>query len=485
MSEPAEKTLFLETFGCQMNVLDSELVAGQFRQRGFRLIDDRAAADVILFNTCAVRDHAEQKVSSRLGELRAIKAARPGVVIGVIGCQAEREGKGLVSRFPHIDLLCSPNQLHRLSDLVEQLLAGRERSNGAKRKPQLALSGGIRGRVEDNDPDGAAIESLDQSRNYAPGDRPFQAYVRVQRGCDKFCAYCVVPTVRGLEKSRRPENILADVRKLAAAGCREITLLGQTVNSYVQQDGAGRTVRFAQLLDQVCQIAGSARVRFVTNYPGAFDEDILRVMGADPRICPYLHIPAQSGSDRMLAAMRRQYSADDYYRLVDRSRDLVPGLSLAGDFIVGFPGETEADFQATAEMVRRVHYKNCFVFKYSPRPGTAAFQLKDDVPDEVKRDRNNRLLAIQAEISSRANGQLIGRTLNVLIEGASRQQLDSPASRPADRPVQLTGRSVADQIVVFPCPADSSIAQLTGQLVDVRIEQVTPYTLIGQIAQVE
>ena len=359
----------------------------------------------------------------------------------------------------------------------------------------------------------------------------------MQRGCDKFCTYCVVPGVRGREKCRRPEHVLADVRKLAKAGCREVTLLGQTVNSYTSVDATGRKIGLAQLLESVCEVASLARVRFVTNYPGGFDEEILRAIGRDrpgSAICPYLHIPAQSGSDRMLRAMRRQYTADDYYRLIDRARELAPGISLAGDFIVGFPGETDADFAATVAMVRRVSYKNCFVFKYSPRPGTAAFHLVDDVPDQVKRDRNNQLLAVQAEISAKANAEMVGQTASVLIEGLSKMEVggrgsgvgsqgsgvgeqgsggseretaglppspsgegraalgEGPAKPEAGgkgthvgRPPQLTGRTVADQIVVFPCPAGVEPGQLVGRLADVRIEQVTPYTLIGDLASVE
>ncbi|MDD4888474.1 MAG: tRNA (N6-isopentenyl adenosine(37)-C2)-methylthiotransferase MiaB [Phycisphaerae bacterium] len=473
MSDAPQKTVFLETFGCQMNFLDSELVIGQFRRMGLRIASDRDSADIILFNTCAVRDHAEQKVTSRLGELRQVKADRPGVIIGVIGCQAEREGKLLISRFPHIDVLCGPSQLDRLPDLIAEAQATRKRA--------VALSGGVKGRQRDADPEGNAIERLDQSRAFAPGENPLQAYVRVQRGCDKFCAYCVVPGVRGKEKSRKPENIVADCRRLVEAGCREITLLGQTVNSYVQNDAAGQPVTLARLLEQLCGLPNLLRLRFVTSYPGGFDENILRVMAAHPAICPYLHIPAQSGSDRMLNAMRRQYTAADYLRLMDRAREIVPGISLAGDFIVGFPGETESDFAATVEMVRRVRYKNCFVFKYSPRPGTAAAQLPDDVPDDVKRERNNILLAEQAAISSQTHAELVGQRLSVLVEGPSKSAIESPAGNPR----QLTGRTVFDQIVVFDCPAGAEPSQLAGRLAEVRILHATPYTLIGELATIE
>lgn len=454
-----------------MNFLDSELVLGELRRMGFVPSNDRDAADLVVFNTCSVREHAEQKVNSRLGELRAIKAGRPDLIIAVLGCQAEREGKSLLSRFPHVDILCGPGQLHRLGELVDSVVAGRRR--------QVALCGGLRGRrtVQADDP----IESLDGSREYGPGQSPLQAYVRVQRGCDKFCTYCVVPSVRGRERSRPPANILAEVRKLADAGCREICLLGQTVSSYRYADSVGASVGLADLLEQVCRIDGLLRVRFVTSYPGGFDERILHVMAAEPKVCPYLHIPAQSGSDAMLRAMRRQYTADDYYRLIDRIRQIVPGVSLASDFIVGFPGETDADFAATAEMVRRVRFKNCFVFKYSPRPGTvAARRLADDVPESVKRQRNNELLAIQAAVSAGANAQLIGQSVNILVEGYSKLDQSRPDGQGAR---QLTGRSAADQIVVFDLPADVHEGSLVGRMADVRITASTPYTLMGELVE--
>ncbi len=480
MNGRAEKTLFLETFGCQMNFLDSELVLGQLRRMGYALTSERDSADLVLFNTCSVREHAEQKVNSRLGELRQVKADRPELVIGVIGCQAEREGRALLRRFPHVDILCGPNELDRLSGLVAKVNSDRTRA--------VALSGGLSARRKEGDAsagDGGTgeasadgLETLDQSRAFAGGQSPIQAYVRVQRGCDKFCTFCIVPTVRGKEQSRRPEHVVAEAEMLASAGCREVTLLGQTINSYTQTDATGSTVGLAGLLERVAAVEGLVRVRFVTSYPGGFDEDILRVMADLEKVCPYLHIPAQSGSDRILRAMKRQYTADGYYRLIDRARKLVPGLSLAGDFIVGFPGETDADFAATARMVARIGYKNCFVFKYSPRPGTAAWRnLSDDVPEQVKRDRNNELLAIQADICARSHAELVGRSVRILVEGPSKAAEEKP-----QQAAQLTGRTTADQIVVFECPPGVEQSRLIGRLVDVRVTEATPYTLMGELA---
>ncbi len=474
MSDRSDKTLFLETFGCQMNFLDSELVLGQFTRLGYRRTRDRDAADLVLLNTCSVRDHAEQKVYSRLGELRGVKADWPELIVGVIGCQAQREGRDLIRKFPVVDLMCSPGELDKLPELVAQVHSTRSRAfalHGAESRRTSTLD-----RAREHD----ALEALDMTRSFSPDQSPVQAYIRVQRGCDKFCTYCVVPTVRGKERSRSPEHIVAEAEMLAASGCREITLLGQTVNSYVQRDDGDAVVTFARLLERVAAVDGIARVRFVTSYPGDFDDDILRVMADVPEVCPYLHIPAQHGSDSQLQAMKRQYTADDYYRLMDRARDIVPGISLAGDFIVGFPGETDADFAASVEMVRRVRFKNCFIFKYSPRPGTAAYRNQpDDVPEPVKRERNNRLLAVQGEISEQLNAELLGQQVSILVEGPSKLAADGS---PVASASQMTGRTVADQIVVFDAPPGLEPQRLVGQLVDVAVDEVTHTTLIGRLA---
>lgn len=473
MGDWTDKTLFLETFGCQMNFLDSELVLGQFRRLGYERTSDRDSADLVLFNTCSVRDHAEQKVYSRLGELREIKASRPEMILGVIGCQAQREGRDLIRRFPQVDLMCSPSELDRLPQLVARVQSTRTRAYALHGSESRRTSTLERAREHD------ALEALDLTRSFSPDQSPLQAYIRVQRGCDKFCTYCIVPTVRGKERSRTPDHIVAEAEMLAAAGCREITLLGQTVNSYLQLDESGNKVTFARLLEKVAAIQGIVRVRFVTSYPGDFDEEIVRVMRDVPEVCPYLHLPAQSGSDSQLRAMKRQYTAADYYRIIDRAREIVPDISLAGDFIVGFPGESDADFAASVDMVRRVRYKNCFIFKYSPRPGTAAHRnMPDDVPDAVKRRRNNELLAVQAEICEQLNAELLNRRVSILVEGPSKLAGGSTSVASAR---QLTGRTVADQIVVFEPPAEVSADLLIGRLVDVQVTEVSPYTLIGKL----
>jgi len=483
------RTYYLETFGCQMNVLDSELVEGQFRALGMEPSDDARQADVILFNTCSVRQHAEDKVLSRLGRLRAHKRRRPEVVLGVLGCMAERMKAELFEHAAHLDLICGPGELHRLPALLEQIVQRRE--------PTAALSHSLSRRVDkaarDFNDDG--LEQLDLGRANRPVEDVLQAYIRVQRGCDKFCTYCVVPFTRGPERSRPPSHIVAEAQRLAEAGCREITLLGQTVNSYVHTEG-GRPVRFAELLERVHEVRGIDRIRFVTNFPADFDEDIFRVLRDLPKLCPYLHIPAQSGSDRILQAMKRTYTVADYLRLMDTARKYVLDIALAGDFIVGFCGEEEEDFQATVDLVRRVEYKSLFVFKYSPRPGTSADRVKaDDVPDNVKARRNNELLAVQREIGLRQKQAIVGQSVEVLVEGYSKaarkarqnrgdfdvgseQERGSEASR-TDVSRQLVGRTPHDFITVFDGPPD-----VIGAIARIRVEMASPLTLFGRLESI-
>ena len=475
MHDAAAKTVFLETMGCQMNVLDSELVAGVLREMGYAKTDAMAEADLVLFNTCSVRQHAEDKVYARLGALRDAKARRPNMVLGVIGCMAQRDAQGIRERMPHVDVLCGPGELERLPDLIAEV--------EATRRPATALAGTVESRrtgklARAGEFD--SLETLDLARRLQPEDSRVQAYIRVQRGCDKFCTYCVVPFTRGRERSRPPAHVVDEARMLAGAGIKEITLLGQTVNSYVHEED-GRAVGLGRLLEMLHEIDAIQRLRFVTNYPVDFSDDILRAMAELPKVCEYLHVPAQSGSDRILAAMKRGYTADEYLRFIDRARTMVPGLSVAGDFIVGFPGETDEDYAATVELAERVAYKSCFVFKYSPRPGTAGSRaLPDDVPDKVKRERNNHLLSIQNGISLRQNREFIGNSVEILVEGRSKRQTGQDARQAvqtddAERTVQLTGRTRGDRIVVFDGPMG-----LVGRLLAVEVTDATALTLFGR-----
>ena len=475
--EGSAKTVYLETMGCQMNVLDSELVLGQLRAQGYTSTDDMTGADVVLFNTCSVRDHAEQKVLSRLGALRKPKLANSDMVIGVIGCMAERDPDGIFAKMPHVDLVCGPGELNKVPALVEEVRSGRSRAIA------LAQSLSRRSTPLQRALEYDSVEALDLARSPAPDQNVLQSYVRVQRGCDKFCTFCVVPFTRGAERSRPASQIVDEAKMLADRGAREITLLGQTVNSYVNQEH-GRPVRFAELLERVSAVDGIDRVRFVTSYPGDFTDDILEAMRDVPEVCEYLHLPVQSGSDAVLGRMRRQYSVGQYIDLIQRARAFVPHLSVASDFIVGFCGETEAEHEASLRLIEQCGFKNIYVFKYSPRPGTVADKRAvDDVPDAVKRRRNADLLAHQERLAIAANQRLIGSTVEVLVEGYSKAALKAQEAeqtrgeevswRASD---QLVGRTRSDQIVVFP----GSPGQI-GHFVTVSINAATALTLHGTV----
>lgn len=575
----SRRKVYLETFGCQMNELDSELVAGQLRTLGYAFTQTPEGADVVLYNTCSVRQHAEQKVWSRLGEMQVRKDLDPGLVVGVLGCMAERDGADLIKRMPVVDILCGPGELDKLPALLDNavrtrdsLLADAHDFDPARRSAgQMALQGSTSRRGAALSAAQDTLELLDLSRaispiddaeawdQSAPGLVKRSAYVRITRGCNKFCTYCVVPFTRGAEVHRPPQHIVDECKKLADAGVIEITLLGQTVNHYrfehasalsvngVMQPQKGRafagghrrdplagaqTTTFADLLAMIHDAVPSVqRLRFVTSYPRDFGDDVLEVIRDHPRICRYLHVPVQSGSDRMLKMMNRGYTVSEYLEFVDRARhylhqpEAIGGkparpLSISSDFIVGFPTETEDDFNATVALVERCRFKNSFIFKYSPRPGTTAFdKLPDDVPEDVKRRRNNTLLALQNTIADQISREMIGREFDVMVEGLSRTEkkrtrtpapirgavaltiggrdaaadddsacqnaCDSsaaqlpapkPADHPADQPapgdtVQLSSRTDGDNIVFFHVPAvgDISPSSYTGTIRRVRV----------------
>ena len=541
------RKLYLETFGCQMNVLDSELVLGQLRAQGYEKVEEREQADVIIYNTCSVREHAEQKVWSRLGELRNRKKDEPSLVIGVIGCMAERDGTNIFNRFPHVDVLCGPGELDKLPALVHNAVVTnaplapspgtpgegwgegdfeRRESSAVQNHPhpnllpfgsepqgrrpeyrekepeknrkQVALMGATSRRSSTLAAAEDTLELLDLSRSVSPGDDVAQAYVRITRGCNKFCTYCVVPYTRGPEVHRPPQNIVDEVKKLADAGAKEVTLLGQTINHYAYAHGDGRVTSFAELLYLVHEsVSHLPRLRFVTSFPRDFTDEALQAMRDCERICRYLHVPAQHGNDRVLKLMNRGYTAQQYRDFVGRARAEMADVSIASDFIVGFPTETDDEFQQTVDLVRECRFKNSFIFKYSPRPGTTAIdRFTDDVPEDVKRRRNNELLAVQQQVSVESNRELIGKTLEVMIEGESKlvsRQTAHPASKvelgwenptrrghfsdPApSRTTQLIGRTRGDQIVCF----DGDVS-LKGELLDVQITDARNLTLFGRL----
>jgi tRNA-2-methylthio-N6-dimethylallyladenosine synthase len=456
------KKLYIETVGCQMNVLDSELVVGSLRRDGYELTYEAEAADVILFNTCSVRQHAEDKIYSALGRLRQHKRRHPEKIIGVLGCMAQKDQELVRRRAPHVDIVCGTGQLSRLPELIG---AVRE-----TRRPQTALS---LDRSEGRHAVERSFESYDPLRDPSMRPNRFQAYVRIMIGCDKFCTYCIVPSVRGPEQSRHPDHIAAEVRQLAAEGCKEITLLGQTVNSYKYDQGDGRRVRLSDLLARIHDTAGLERIKFVTNFPKDMTDDLLHAVRDLPKVCRYLHVPVQSGCDEVLRRMKRLYTASFYREMLARCRETVPGVAVSSDFIVGFCGESEASFQKSCDLVRDAGFKNSFIFKYSPRPGTKGHELyPDDVPEEVKKRRNNDLLAIQAKVSLEDHRRLVGSRVEVLVEGPSKTALKNPESGP----VQLTGRTRTDHIVVF-----DGNERLAGETVLVDVHEASPFTLYGTV----
>ncbi|HEX4123246.1 MAG TPA: MiaB/RimO family radical SAM methylthiotransferase [Tepidisphaeraceae bacterium] len=492
-----KRKLFLETFGCQMNQLDSELVLGQLRAQGYEAVPDREGADVIIYNTCSVREHAEQKVWSRLGELRERKAREPGLVIGVIGCMAERDGTNLFKKYPHVDLLCGPGELDKLAGMVHNAaVAAAAIADGEvltdRPGKQVALMGASSRRSSTLAAAEDHLELLDLSRSISPGEMPAQAYVRITRGCNKFCTYCVVPHTRGPEVHRPPGNIIEEVKKLVAGGVREVTLLGQTVNHYCHVDESGRKTTFADLLYQVHEaVPDLPRLRFVTSFPRDFSDEALQAMRDCRRICRYLHIPAQSGSDRILRLMNRGYTAESYRALIGRAREMMPDICLASDFIVGFPTETDADFAATVDLLRECRFKNSFIFKYSPRPGTVAIdRFADDVPEEIKRRRNSELLEVQRQVTQANNRDVIGVRATVLVESHSRLAAkpvyatagtvelgwERRRTSAGTEQVQLIGRTAGDQIVAFDGDSD-----LVGELVEVEIVSAKNLTLFGRL----
>src|SRR5467141_1112925 len=384
------RRVYIETYGCQMNVSDSELMFGVLGREGYVRTEDPAEADVLLVNTCAVRDHAEQRVLGRMGELKRYK--RPGDVLGVVGCMAQRLGPKLLERVPQVDLVIGPDGYRGLPELIAHAQAGE--------------------RVAD-----VAFNEWEHYEDVPPvRGNPFSAFVTVQRGCDYRCTFCIVPMTRGPERSRKLADVVREVTDLARGGTTEVTLLGQTVNSY--NDGAHD---FADLLRAVGAVAGVRRLRFTSPYPTDFTDGVVAAMAETPAVCEHVHLPVQSGSSRVLKRMLRRYDRDRYLEVVAALRGAVPGITLTTDIIVGFPGETEEDFQDTLSLVEQVEFDDAYTFKYSPREGTPATRLKDAVPDSVSGERLERLVAAVRAIARRRNVALVGSTHEVLVEGRAKR----------------------------------------------------------------
>ena len=455
--------LYIETVGCQMNMLDSEMVVASLRKRGYELTDNTKDADTILFNTCSVRKHAEDKIYSALGRLRLEKNRHPHKVIGVLGCMAQKDQKLIFDKAPYVDLVVGPGQLQQVPDLIDE----------ARNQPGQYTALSLERTAGNLESIKRSHETFDPMRDPTMRPTPFQAYLRIQIGCDKFCTYCIVPMTRGPEQGRSPDIIVDEARVLADQGCKEITLLGQTVNSYRYRDEKGET-RLSDLLLRLHDIEGIERLKFVTSYPKDMTDDLLQVIRDMPKLSKYLHVPAQSGSNEVLKRMKRGYTVEDYREMMSRIRETIPGAAVSSDFIVGFCGETEEEFQLTCELVEECRFKNSFIFKYSERPGTKSeTRMIDDIPDDIKKRRNNELLAIQNRISEEDNHPFLGETVQVLVEGPSKLGAKNDTGQDV---LQLTGRTQCDRIVVF----EGNRRQI-GQMLAVGIYEVTPFTLMGTV----
>jgi len=438
------KTVYIETFGCQMNHADTEVVLARLQEDGWRRVDAMPGANLVLYNTCAVRDHAEAKVRGRLGELRLLKAAQPGLAIGVMGCMAQREKQALLKRFPYIDLVVGTDQFVHMPQLLRRVVAGESV-------------------VE------TAFEDFEDRQWTATRSSDINAWVPVMRGCNYNCTYCVVPFTRGREKSRDPAQIEQEVRSLVATGFVQVTLLGQTIDAYGKTLGDGSTL--AGLLERLHAISGLQRLRFVTSHPLDISDELLDTMARLPKVAKHLHVPAQSGSDRILRLMGRRYTVADYLRLVERARARMPDIELLSDFIVGFPRESDDDFAGTVRLMETVRFAGSYTFMYSQRPATPAAHLADDVPTEVKKARCNQLLDLQLVHQQEAYRRLHGAVRQVLVEGASKGDA-----------TMLHGRSEGNLNIVFPLhdAQGASRAHLIGRIVPVRIEHSTSLTLFAQ-----
>jgi tRNA-2-methylthio-N6-dimethylallyladenosine synthase len=428
------KNFYVETYGCQMNAADSEVVASIMSAAGYARTPVLEKADVIFVNTCAVRENAEVRVYGRLGDFKHLKKSNPGVVVGVLGCMAERLRKDLMETESFVDLVVGPDEYRRLPLLVENAVAGEK---------------GIAVRL-------SRVENYDDIVPLRTDG--ISAWISVMRGCDKFCTFCVVPFTRGRERSRSLGSIVREVEGLAARRFREITLLGQNVNSYA--DGPND---FADLLSSSANVDRNIRIRFTTSHPQDMSDKLIDVIAENENVCKYIHLPVQSGSDRILELMNRSYSADHYLRLVEKIKKAVPGVSLSTDIIAGFPTETVDDHRATLVLLKEVGYDGAFTFKYSPRQNTRAWNMADDVPEEVKVGRLNEIIDVQREISYRKNQETIGQIVEVLVEGESRKSVND-----------FCGRTDTNKMVVMPRNGYAA-----GEYIDVRVERANSATLFG------
>lgn len=438
-----EKYVFLETFGCQMNDNDSGRMLGFLKNINYIQTADPKSADLVIINTCSVRDKAEHKVYSTLGRYKSLKKQKPGMILGISGCVAQQEGTRLLDRIPYLDMVLGPQNIHRIKDLLAEVAV-----NGRRVAATAQFD-----KIEDGE------------YEHTHYDGGVKALVSIMRGCDNYCTYCIVPYTRGSEVSRPASDIIKEITSLAGGGVREVMLLGQNVNSYGKGFPAGNNAMasFTGLLGRVASVPGIERVRFVTSHPKDISEELIALFAKERKICKHLHLPVQSGSDRVLKKMGRQYTRASYLEKVLRIREMYPRMSLTTDVIVGFPGETDDDFKGTMDLIKKVRFDGIYSFMYSPRPGTRAAEFDEQVPAEVKSSRLAALQEVQKEITDERNAALVGQTRQVLVEGPSKADAS-----------EWSGRTECNRVVNFP-----SDTAAPGQLLDVQIVAAYANSLRG------
>jgi tRNA-2-methylthio-N6-dimethylallyladenosine synthase len=463
---------FIKTYGCQMNERDSEQVAHSLIGRGYERVSTENEADVVLLNTCSVRDMADQKALGKMGMLGRMAKERPHVVFGLLGCMAQARGASLLEKLPHVDLVVGTQKFHRVADYIDDLITrknGRARPPGA---PHRAIDD-VRFSIVD-----VGEESGSQStiREQPLAPRQATAFVSIMQGCNMHCAFCIVPQTRGAERSRTVDEIVSEVRGLVARGVKEVTLLGQIVNLYGRHEFAkiDNKSAFVQLLEAMHAVEGLERLRFTSPHPIGFRDDLIDAIARLPKLAEHVHLPVQSGSNKILKAMHRTYTAEKYVDLVERIRAARPRIAITTDIIVGFPGETETDYEQTRALVEQVQFDNAFIFRYSPRQDTPAAVMAEQIDETVKEERNHDLLTLVNDLARRANERLIGSEVEVLCEGPSKTN-----------PARLTGRTRTNKIVIFPPSprlrrAGEGADELIGELVEIRIERATGFSLYGQ-----
>lgn len=442
--------VFIKTYGCQMNERDSEAIAGMLVKQGYSIVEQENDADILIFNTCSVREQAERKAIGKVGIMKKLKKKKPALIIGVMGCMAQNLGEQLLKDLPHLDFVIGTGQLHKLPEVLNSIIE--------ERKQLSLLTGGKE-----------VLTSMGSHYQMSEG-KEYKASIAVTRGCNRFCSYCIVPHVRGREISREITDVVSEAKELAANGVREIMLLGQNVAAFGLDGDTNPPPEgvspFADLLVELNKIEGLCRIRFISPYPSYFNDKLIDTLGTLDKVCHNIHLPLQSGSDRILKKMNRQYTAGQYLEIVDKLRKSMPDVSFSTDIIIGFPGETDEDFNATHEVMKKVGYMNAFIFKYSSRSGTPAADMEDQIPQEVKEERNQILLNELGRYTTANNAKYVGTVQEVLVEGPSRRNKK-----------RWAGKTESFQVVIFDPAPDTEC----GQLAKVKITRSTSASLFGEL----